>query len=333
VEIIRKNEKSLSVDYENSIKKSNEISMAKLNQGLSLNQMQLLAYAIYSTQQDGKTEFRKYRFQEKFDIEKYQTRHAKSDSQKLLGLQFSIEDLENDYFEYWNVFGSIKYKGGVFNFKWNEEFIPHILELKEKYVTTDLTITSKFKSSFSWILYDYLKARYGYWKIELSKSACMRLFGVENKKTYRNNTGRFKVSVLDTAIKEINYFTELEVWYTEKKEGRSIAGFELHWSTGKREVKASDKQVALLRNIHDEIDKRMFDYISIEDTNSLEIARKNIIKIKEINEQVNERLTSEKAKELIWEAKMLSEQLQNLLKEGEEKRDTSIYFNWLEADE
>src|SRR5699024_8711985 len=207
-------------------------------------------------------------------------------------------------------FGSIKYKGGVFNFKWNEEFIPHILELKEKYVTTDLTITSKFKSSFSWILYDYLKARYGYWKIELSKSACMRLFGVENKKTYRNNTGRFKVSVLDTAIKEINYFTELEVWYTEKKEGRSIAGFELHWSTGKREVKASDKQVALLRNIHDEIDKRMFDYISIEDTNSLEIARKNIIKIKEINEQVNERLTSEKAKELIWEAKMLSEQLQ-----------------------
>src|SRR5699024_2479555 len=247
----RKNNKNLSMSYENSIQKSNELSMAKLNQGLSLNQMQLLAFAIYSTQQDGKTEFRKYEFQDKFGIEKYQTRHAKEDSQKLLRLQFSIEDLENDYFEYWNVFGSIKYKEGLFNFRWNEEFIPHILELKEKYVTTDLTITSQFKSSFSWILYDYLKARYGYWNKELSKIACLRLFGVEDKKTYRNNTGRFKISVLDTAIDEINKFTELEVWYKEIKEGRSIVGFELHWSTGNREAKATEKQLTLLREIHD----------------------------------------------------------------------------------
>ena len=34
------------------------LSMAKLSHGLTLQQMQLLAYAIYSTQQDGKTEFR-----------------------------------------------------------------------------------------------------------------------------------------------------------------------------------------------------------------------------------------------------------------------------------
>ena len=52
--MVRKNEKSTLTNYENGIKKSNELSMAKLNQGLTLNQMQLLAYAIYSTQQDGK---------------------------------------------------------------------------------------------------------------------------------------------------------------------------------------------------------------------------------------------------------------------------------------
>ena len=56
-----------------ALKKSNELSMAKLNQGLTLNQMQLLAYAIYSTQQDGKTEFIKADFEKKFGIEKYQT--------------------------------------------------------------------------------------------------------------------------------------------------------------------------------------------------------------------------------------------------------------------
>jgi len=329
----RKNEKTLSVDFENSIKKSNEISMAKLNQGLSLNQMQLLAYAIFSTQQDGKTQFRKYEFQNKFGIKKYQTKHAKEDAQRILDLKFSIEDLENDYFEYWNVFSSIRYKDGLFNFKWNEEFIPHILELKEKYVTTDLTITSKFKSSFSWILYDYLKAYYGYWNIKLSKNGCMRLFGVENKKTYQNNTGRFKGSVLDIAINEINKFTELEVWYIEMKEGRSIVGFELHWSTGQRETRATDKQLALLRDIHDEVDKNMFDYISVKNTNSLETARTNIMKIKEINEKVNKTLTSDKAKVLIWEAKTLYEQLQNLIEQDREERDTSVYFNWLNDDD
>lgn len=106
--------------------------------------MQLLAYAIYSTQQDGKTEFIKADFEKRFNLEKYFTKHAREDATIISRLQFSIEDLENDYFEYWNVFKSIKYDNGTFSFKWNEEFIPHILELKEKFITTDLTITSNF---------------------------------------------------------------------------------------------------------------------------------------------------------------------------------------------
>ena len=65
----RRNEKKQIINYENSIKKSNELSMAKLSQGLTLNQMQLLAYAIYSTQQNGKTEFHKADFEKKFDIQ------------------------------------------------------------------------------------------------------------------------------------------------------------------------------------------------------------------------------------------------------------------------
>ena len=81
--MVRKNEKSTLTNYENGIKKSNELSMAKLNQGLTLNQMQLLAYAIYSTQQDGKTEFIKADFEKKFGIEKYQTQHAKEDARSV----------------------------------------------------------------------------------------------------------------------------------------------------------------------------------------------------------------------------------------------------------
>jgi|SRR5690625_698169 len=326
----RGNNKELSVNYENSIKKSNEISMAKLSQGLTLNQMQLLAFAIYSTQQDGKTEFRKFEFQNKFEIQKYQTINAHDDAERLINLKFSIEDLDNDKFEFYNVFESIKYDKGFFSFSWTSRMIPHILELKEKYVTTDLTITSQFRSGFSWILYDYLRARFGYWKIELSKDACMRLFGVEDKVTYQRNTGRFKTSVLNPAINEINKFTELEVWYTDLKKGRSIIGFELNWSVGNRSTGATEKQLSLLREIHDEVERKVFDYLSLEDSNSLKIASSSVLKIKKINDLIDETLASKKAKELIKEAKMLYEQLESLLDQNGKKRDTSVYFNWLE---
>jgi len=329
----RKSNKKIYIDYENSIKKSNKLSMAKLNQGLTLNQMQLLAYAIFSTQQDGKTEFRKYEFQDKFGIEKYQTIHAKKDAQGLLGLQFSVEDLENDYFEYWNVFNSIRYKNGLFNFRWNEEFIPHILELKDKYVMTDLTVTAKFKSGFSWILYEYLKANYGYWVKEISKEALMKLFAVENRKSYLKSAAQFKRGVLEVAVDEINEFTELEVWYTEKKIGNKIIAFNIYWSAGKREMKASKKQMGLLREIHDEVDRRMFDYISVKNTDNLELARKNIMKIKEIDEQVNDNLTSQQADDFIKEAKLLYEQLEHLLENDRKKRDTSVYFDWTKGEE
>src|SRR5699024_2127798 len=136
--LVRMNEKKQLIDYDNSIKKSNELSMAKLSHGLTLNQMQLLAFSIYCTQQDGRTEFIKADFEKKFSIEKYQTVHAKEDAKRLMDLKFSTEDLDNDIFEYWNVFQRISYKQGLFRFKWSDDMVPHILELKEKYVVTDL---------------------------------------------------------------------------------------------------------------------------------------------------------------------------------------------------
>lgn len=328
----KKNKTKQSLDYTNTIKKSNELSMAELNYGLSLNQMQLLAYAIYSTQQDGKTEFQKHEFQKKFQIGQYRTEDAYKDSEKIMDLKASIKDLKNDYFKFTNVFIEMIYNKGHFKFEWNPRMTSHILELKQRYVITDLKIASRFKSSFSWMLYEYLKAHYGYWYKEFSKEELMKLFSVEDIKSYQKGTAQFKKRVLDTAIAEINNYTELEIKYTQEKVGNKIIGFKIHWSTGKRENEVTDKQVTLLREIHDEVEREIFDYFSLKNTKNLEIARGNIIKIKEINQQVNETLTSEKAKNLIQEAKQLYKQLQNLLENDGKERDTSIYFNWLEED-
>jgi len=323
----RRNDIKQLTDYTNLVKKSNELSMAELNYGLSLNQMQLLAFAIYSTQQNGKTEFKKHEFQEKFMIEQYRTEDAYKDSAVIMGLKVSIKDLERDYFRFTNIFGEMIYNKGLFQFEWNSKIIPHILELKEKYVITDLKVASYFKSRFSWRLYEYLKAHYGYWLIKLSKNEIMLLFSVENRKTYQKSTAQFKRGVLDIAIKEINELTELEVRYEEEKKGNKIVNFIIHWSSGIQKSKATENQIHLIREIHSEVENKIFEYLSLVEIKDLEEARKNIMRIKEINSCINEDLTSEKGKELVWESKVLYKKLQTLLtSNGEEP----VYYNWLD---
>ena len=324
--LVRKNNKEQLVSYENSIKKSNDLSMSKLSQGLTLNQMQLLAYAIYATQQDGKTEFRKYEFQEKFELDHYKTEEAYADSSKISSLQFSTQNLEKNKFSFYNVFSSIEYDDGHFMFKWNSDFIPHILELKT-YSLIDLTITSKFKSGFSWTLYEYLKGHYGNWHKELSKEALMKLFNVEDRKTYQKSTAQFKRGVLDVAVGEINEHTELEVWYTEKRVGNKITGFVLHWSTGKRVAGATEKQVQLLKEISEEVEKNMLDYLSVKD---IESARTYIIKIKRIDLSLKKGLSVTEADKLIKESLDYYKMLEYLLDIDGQDRDLSIYYNWLE---
>src|SRR5699024_8353683 len=79
------------------------------------------------------------------------------------------------------------------------------------------TVTAKFKSGFRWILYEYLKANYGYLVKEISKEALMRLFAVEIRKSYMKSNAQSKRGVLETDIDEIKEITELEDWYKEKK--------------------------------------------------------------------------------------------------------------------
>lgn len=335
--MVRKNAKKQLISYENSIKKSNELSMAKLNQGLSLNQMQLLAFSIFCTQQDGVTEFHKADFEKKFGMTKYKTEDAKKDSQRILSLQAGIDDLENDSFEYWNVFRKMKYDHGLFRFTWAEEMIPHILELKEKYITTDLTIASKFKSSFTWTLYDYIKAHHGFWHKVISKEDLLKLFGVEKTKTYLENTGRFKKSVLDIAIKEINEHTELEVWYKVEKEGRAITAFDLVWSNGEKITTATKKQIKEIQSILEIVFEDMFQYVNINDERDRQRAINLIREIEEMRVFTEEpvSITKEKADELIKKSVWNFRELNRLL----EKNHKSVspesikkveFYNWLE---
>lgn len=333
----RKNSKTQLISYEDSIRKSNELSMAKLNQGLTLNQMQLLAFSIYCTQQDGVTEFHKADFEKKFGITRYKTEDAKRDSQRILSLQVGLEDLDNDTFEYWNVFRKMKYDKGLFRFTWAEEMIPHILELKEKYITTDLTIASKFKSGFTWTLYEYIKALHGHWHKLISKKSLMKLFGVEKVASYQNNSALFKSRVLDVAIEEINKYTELEVRYSVEKEGRTINAFDLIWSNGQKLASATKKQIKEIQGIIDIVFDDMFQYVNINDETDRQRAINLMREIEDMREFTQEpiSITKEKADESIKKAVWNFRELNRLLEKNQkpvspESKKKVEFYNWLE---
>lgn len=333
----RRNSKRQIISYENAIKKSNELSMAKLNQGLSLNQMQLLAFSIFSTQQNGVTEFHKADFEKKFKLTKYNTEDAIKDSDKVTSVKFSTADLENEEFKFWNVFMGMSYKKGHFKFEWNPRMIPHILNLKDKYITTDLTIASKFKSSFSWTLYDFVKAHHGYWHRVISKEDLMKLFGVQDTKTYLENTGRFKKSVLDVAITEINKHTELEIRYNVEKEGRTISSFDLIWSNGQKLTSATKKQIKEIQSIVEVVFEDMFQYVNVDDKEDRQRAINLIREIEGMQEFIGEpvSITKEKADGLIRKCIWNFQELNRLLEKNHQAMSPEAvkkvkFYNWLE---
>lgn len=327
----RKNAKEVELSHSSVITKSNDFSMAKLNGRLSLNQTQLLMYAILSTQNEGdliNSTFIKADFERQFGLESYPTQKAKADVAKIMSLSFSTEDIENDKFEYYNIFQYIKYNKGKFVFEWTNYMIPHILDLKDRYVTTDLQLASQFASSFSWTLYDYLKANYGMWYKRISKDAILRLFGVENNKSYVKNTSLFKKFVLDIAIEEINRLTELEVSYEDEKKGRAISGFLLKWSIGNTKRECSPAQREQIHVYIDTVFKDLLKYMSLKDSDRLLKARGLILKLEDYKKYDDPtiKITSAKASQYIMEIGSIFNQLENLIER--DGKGIAEFYDW-----
>lgn len=326
----RSNSKTLTLS-QNIVAKSNSFSMAKLSQGLTLCQTQLLMYAIFATQkkQDNiECEFKKSDFEKQFNLKQLRTNVADKDAQRLVSLSFSTQDLENEKFAYYTIFQYIKYDRGIFKFKWSDVMIPHILDLKERYIITDFEITSKFTSAFSWSLYDFIKANYGKWFISLSKEATLRLFNVEEKKSYTNHTGIFKKNVLDIAIAELNKHTELSVSYEEKRQGRSIIGFTLKWSVGKVELSATTEQMEQIHMYITTIEDDAAKYMRLKNPERFNRARELMIAVADYSANIDENLSADEANRVILRLKSTFNELERIVKEDLENK--IILYNWLE---
>lgn len=326
-----KNRKVARISIDNTYKKSNEFSMAKLNKGLSLNQTQLLTFAIYKTQQDGVSYFTKTEFEERFK-KTTNTERLQKDAAVIMKLQFA-STLKGDEFDFLNICQRFRYKQGFIQVKWAEDILPHISNLKEKYIISDLNITSQFTSSHSWRLYEYLKGNYGKWYEELSKEETLSLFDVSHIKSYQERTHSFKQKVLEIAIDEVNLYTEYEVQYQEVKKGRRIVGFELQWSKGTVKALATNAQAKNAERLHNVILSKITETLAVisEFEDFEEIKRIRSIATHNQRMIVEKKVEYDKAKDFLYDMINLIKKIDLIASPKPPKKEHYVeFYNWLE---
>lgn len=252
-------------DNDNLIEKSNALSLANTDIKLSLTQIQLLSLAILSREQNQSySKFTLKEFERYADITKYQKMRALKDTVALRKVGFTFMD--SDFLEAenasgrmitYNIIESIEYNNGLFQVYWTKKAEPLLQNMLEKYMQIDLTITQKFTSQYSWILYEFLKSHYQKRRLKLLTIALEDLkkaFKVENVASYNRNFSNFRQKVLDLAIDEINKYSELHVEYSPFYVGKSVRDIVFEWQSARIDYLATRKQIKCLKTYQKELE-------------------------------------------------------------------------------
>lgn len=117
---------------------------------------------------------------------------------------------------------TIHKSAGTISIRLDKDMKPYLLKLKENFTVYELIYTLYFKSKYTIRLYELIKSVHYHdleehihtFTVEELKRAC----GGESYAEYRD----FKRRVLDTAVNEINQFSDKDLEYTEIRSGRKV---------------------------------------------------------------------------------------------------------------
>lgn len=125
----------------------------------------------------------------------------------------------------------------IISFRFDSELKPFLLEMKNKFVLSQLKELSLLQSEYAKRIYNLLKQWENVGKYETNVNYLQEILQVpKSLLTYSN----FKLKVLNTAIEQINKNTTLKVSLREIKEGKKIS--DLHFSI-KNTLKNKEKEV------------------------------------------------------------------------------------------
>ena len=128
--------------------------------------------------------------------------------------------ISNKKWKIFNWFSYFEFDNGVITCRFDKALKPYLLEIKERFVISDLRMLLQMRSSYSKRMYLLLK--------EYAKIGS-RTFNIEElqeilkvPKSHKERYNKFKSDVLKRAEKDINKFTDLEIKFSEKKLGRKV---------------------------------------------------------------------------------------------------------------
>lgn len=119
---------------------------------------------------------------------------------------------------------------GIINIRLCEDLLPYLIEVKKNYTQYTLASVLAMKSKYSPRIYEillsYLYLYHGFNEThkEYDIIELMDLLGITGKtrETYIKNVSMFKKNVIEKAVSEINYYTEIKVDVEYKKEKKKI---------------------------------------------------------------------------------------------------------------
>lgn len=119
-----------------------------------------------------------------------------------------------------NWFSFFEYEDGIIRCRFDKRLKPYLLELKSRFVISDIRHMLPMKSSYSKRMYlllkEYAKIGSRTWKVEELQEI------LKVPKSHKDRYDNFKRQVLKKAEADINKYTDLEVKLKERKLGRKV---------------------------------------------------------------------------------------------------------------
>ena len=140
----------------------------------------------------------------------------------------------------------------------NEDFIriqfdnqmkPFFLQLKDNYTQYMLDMVLKFKSQYSFRIYELMRQYHPKInKREFEIQKFREILSIENK--YKSNLTMLRKTIIDVAVQEINELSDLHIAYDLRKTGRRFTHITFHIQSNK---KRANKNEPLVKDIPHEV--------------------------------------------------------------------------------
>ena len=168
-------------------------------------------------------------------LRKWNSSRFENIAESLLSKTLKIKISKNEW-KIFNWFSYFGYKKGIISCRFDKALKPYLLEIKERFVISDLRMILPMRSSYSKRMYLLLKE---YAKIGSRTFDIKELQDIlQVPKSHKDRYGKFKSDVLTRAEIDINKFTDLEVSFTERKLGRKVIKITYLIKKNKNDLKA-----------------------------------------------------------------------------------------------